>query len=318
MLVLRALALAVAHAPGFRPSGRTHTFDDSQLSQVEYRGPGEHTFVFPCAAGETVFWEVVTPWPTVYSPKVTADYAAMAAVPALSQSPTPGCPIKRYREGFTATQIATMARFGSVNCSAGAHAVTVESAGSVAFVIGEEEVLSEIQLWKMPWYYVRVGAWAGWGCPWTLITVVLLIMWWGWGWNAHRAIGIVWVLFLLDDFLRFWYTAAGSVDDVCTGSPDDAKGPESHSDGSGASTAVGLYALRLFVVGLSIALLQLHQDGYNRWAITATAAAAAVGGWFLGVGTGIWGIVVALYYACDRPADPPPAYKKVSLIVPSL
>jgi hypothetical protein len=308
MLVFSLLALA--HAPGFRPQGRTHVFDDVEVSQVEYRGPGTHAFVFTCGASDTVFWEVVTPWPTAYTPTVTADYATMADTAALSQSTTAGCPIKRYREGFSATQVGVATRFGSVACKPGTHTVTINSAGSVAFVIGDEEVLREIQLWKMPWYYLRIGLWAGWGNPWTLILVVVAITWAVYGWNAHLTILVVWITFLVLDVLRFWYTVAGSVDDVCDASPDNAAGPDGHSDSSGLSMAIGLFVARLVVHAVSLVLLYFHTLHKNRWAIAGVATGVAVAAWFLGVGCGVWPVLLIFYYLVDGPSKTK-TYKKV-------
>lgn len=305
--VLLALA-AQHHVPGFAPAGRTHTFKKTQLSQVEYRGPGVHTFRYTCPNNDAkIFWEVMAPGPASHAP-VTIS-ASPALTGGYSRSATAGCAMRRYREGWTATAVSTVARYGSADCPAGlTQTVTVHSGGPVAFVIGEDESWTDMHMWKMPLYYVQVGAWAGWYCPWVWIVVALVVLYAASGWRlpTHVALGVVWIVFGLSDLARFAVTMSGDVDAVCPAmtTGGGAPGPAKHSDDNGSAMAAWLYLARLTVVVLSLLLLLAHcrrrtpKKG-RVWIPIAAALLAAVAV-VLGTGTGIWGFVVFVYYCVEE------------------
>lgn len=307
LLWFSAVAVVSAHKPGFLRSGRTHYFSDTELSQAEYRGPGTHRFAFNCTnlapnTPQNVFWEVVVPWPSYASLTVTFNESKMTSDPATTRSTSATCPVKRYREGWTATQVGSMVRFGSAPCTQGRHEVHVHSAGPMAFVIGEDEDWRDMNMGYMPWYYYRVGMWAGWGSGLALIALVLVLLA-VYKWNTHTAIGLVWVVFLLVDFFRWVDAMSGQTRDTCAAQPNNAAGPTSHDDDdTGTATTIALYVARLATVLAGLALLYAHMQPSpcaRAWIPIAAAGIAAVA-WLLGVGLGIWGVILVLYYAVDE------------------
>lgn len=291
MIAALIAAASVAHVPGFSQS-TVHTFRNTVLSQVEYRGPGRHVFRFTCS-NKPLYWEVVAPGQS----SATVSVSSSLTSSDYSETSTSGCFIKRYREGWTMTDVGTVAMYGRKTCASGKQEVIVESGGPTAFVIGEKEKLSDMEMWKMPIYYVRVGAWAGVNVPWVFAFVVVAAVFL-WSKNVHVTLAAVWIVFIWTDLARFLVAVDTPTDSTCSANPSGASGSKHHSDDDGTGMIVGLYIVR-FILGVGGLLLLYAHTKTKAWWVAAVAGVFAIAGYFFAVGLGIWGLLLFVYYCVE-------------------
>jgi hypothetical protein len=291
-----ALYLSVAHAPGFS-TDNTHHFADTITSQVEYRYGGSHAFTFECGTNEHAFVEVLVPASDRSIP--TIEFNKDKTQPQTSCSP------HQYHEGFTMTSVVTKFKYDK-SCIVGTpFTLHVMHGGNFAVVMGNVEDMAANKLWKMPYYYAKVGKWAGFTCPFTHV-LLLCFLWavavvWGYHINPHAAIVGVWCLLLLIDTQRF--AAADRVVGTCP------LADSSQSNGRGLLR--GLYAARLvvYLIGIMLAVGH-HRKWSTRWVVINSIILFPFS-YLLGVGLGLYVPLTAVYYFFDKSS--PAFYSKLAL-----
>lgn len=320
------IGLAVLAAFGHRPGFGTEpnfVFEETVLSQVEYRYSGTYTFDLHCPKHGTteLFWEVVTAQAGAVHVHVSGDLFDKAqlsfAEPYLQENRTAGedvttlgCPFKRYREPFTASEVQTVVRYGSHPCTEGQTAkVEVTSAVPFGFVVGEDETLSKLRMERMPYYYAKVGkVFLGLRCPWTWALL-------GWGvwallvptFDVHQAILVGWLIFIATDLHRLGIAIKTPAGSTCP-MHGNAAGPLTHPD-----TDAGTNALWTVHFGFRILFLQIICGVFPLWmhvnrrsvlgriTVVTLAGLTAALSWTLAAGgLGLYPIVCFIYYIRDE------------------
>lgn len=297
-------AAAVGHAPGFsgeRGRGHHH-FTDTRTSQVEYRYGGDHTFTFACATHRRAFVEVVVPAADRTNPTIAFTIQGVAA----AIPPPTTCAAHQYHEGFTMTSVVTKFKHDAACAAGDTFTLRVAHGSSFGVVVGHVEDLAAMSMWKMPYYYTKVGHWAGFACPGTflLLWAALRLGRAAFGCElvgVHGVLVILWGLSLLADAHRF--ALADRVVGTC---------PVGLQAATGRAGLRWLYTVRL---GLSVAGLVLaighHRKRWSvKWATVLTLLMLPIGH-YLGVGLGLLVPLTAAYYAHDW-YRLPPAEKHVS------
>lgn len=314
--------LVAGHKPGYsRLLTSEYTFGDTQLSQVEFRFGGKHTFKWSCKANEREYWEIVVPSSYAWARMkivVNADVAddlTTSSETSVGGTATTTIDVdggfKLYQEGFSSIPVTTVARFGSKVCDEDVDRVlTVHSTEPFAFSIGEGEEFGKLNMQYAGYYYIKSGAWAGWMCPFSTVLVAGLVVLAAYCWTGvpilgvHTFLAVVWFILLFDVFLRAGHTSRKWV--VYPKGADNADGPFTHSDGNGVSMAVGLMAGRVALISVGIFVLWLHSSSTeNKWRtwIISISVILAGGGVVLGIGGGLFPFVMLIYYLYDAFAN---------------
>lgn len=310
-------AAALGHSPGYGDSS-THTIQDTELSQVEYRRAGTHTFSWQCShTSQPVYWEVTTA--EVASLHVHVSDAAMLqnmSIPEPHSHPSDnafnvfGCPLRRHREVFTALPVLTLAQFGEAPCSPAdaVQSITVSSSKPIGFVIGKKESWST--LWGMPYFYIKTGAvMVGMRCPFTWIMIVWIVLWAvfvlykvPWRTRVHALIASGWIVFIWYDLYRAMLVLEDPTGATCDADHYDHSVGSEHSGGTGTATVWAVHIMvRIVLYDIlgGLAVLWYHHLQGSRWIVLLVSSLVMLTAPLLGIGGGLYGVFVFVYYVVD-------------------